>query len=62
MEGSNEFNNQTMQIKEYIIYINYDTEVNQVREKGRNPSLQTKISRVSRKYDEEKIKQILQQL
>jgi hypothetical protein len=32
MEGSNEFNNQTMQIEEYRICINDDIEINQVRE------------------------------
>jgi hypothetical protein len=30
MEGSNEFNNQTMQTKEYIICINDETEIKQI--------------------------------
>ncbi len=33
MEGSNEFNNHTMQTEKYIICINDETEVNQVRKK-----------------------------
>ncbi len=49
-----------MQSKIYIICINDDTKVNQVREERENPSLQIEVSRVSREYDEEKIKQILQ--
>jgi hypothetical protein len=40
MEGSNEFNNQTMQIEKYIICINDEIEVNQVKEERENPSLQ----------------------
>jgi hypothetical protein len=32
MEGSNEFNNQIMQTEKYIIFINDETEVNQIRE------------------------------
>jgi catalase (peroxidase I) len=55
-------NNQTIQTKEYIICINDETEINQIREESENPSLQTKISRVTRKFDEKKIKQNLQQL
>jgi hypothetical protein len=39
MEGSNEFNNHTMQTKEYVICINDETEVNQLREERKNPSL-----------------------
>jgi hypothetical protein len=58
MEGSNEFNNQTMQIEKYIICINDEIKINQVRERE-NPSLQTEGSRVSRKFNEEKIKQIV---
>jgi hypothetical protein len=54
MEGSNEFYNQTLQIEKYIICINEETEVNQIREKSENPSLQTKVNRVSRKSNEEK--------
>jgi hypothetical protein len=46
MEGSNEFNNQTMQTKIYIICINDEIEVNQVREEKEYPSLQTKVCRV----------------
>ncbi len=60
MERSNEFNNQTMQIEKYIICMNYEIEVNQVREERENPSLQTKVSRMSRKCDEKKTKQTLQ--
>ncbi len=48
-----------MQTKEYMICINDDTKANQVREESKNPSLQIKVSRVSREYNEEKIKQIL---
>jgi hypothetical protein len=62
MERSNEFNNQTMQTEKYIICINDETEVNQIKEERNNPSLQTKVSRVLRKFDEEKTKKILQQL
>jgi len=51
-----------MQTKEHIIYINDEIEVNQVREERKNPSLQTKISKMSGASDQEKIKQILQQL
>jgi hypothetical protein len=32
MEGSNEFNNQTMQTEKYIIYINDEPEVNHIKE------------------------------
>jgi hypothetical protein len=39
MERSNDFNNQIMQTEEYIICINDETQVNQVREKRENPSL-----------------------
>jgi hypothetical protein len=62
MERSNEFNNQTMQIEIYIICINDETELNQVREERENLNLQIEVSRVSRVYNEKKIKQILQQL
>jgi hypothetical protein len=48
MEGPNEFNNQTMQIEEYIICINDETKINQVRERE-NPSLQTEGNRVSKR-------------
>ncbi len=51
-----------MQTKEYIIYINDEIEVNQVHEERENPSLQIKVSRISWISNEEKIKQILQQL
>jgi hypothetical protein len=60
MEGSNEFNNQTMQIEEYIICINDEIKVNQEREERKNSSLQTKVSRVLKVSYEKKIKQILQ--
>jgi hypothetical protein len=46
MEGSNEFNNQIMQTEKYIIFINDEIEVNQIREERKNPSLQTKVRRV----------------
>jgi hypothetical protein len=55
MERSNEFNNQTMQIEKYIICINDEIEVNQVREEIKNPSLQIEVSRVSREFDEKKL-------
>jgi hypothetical protein len=45
-----------MQIEIYIICINDEIEINQVREERENPSLQTKVSRVSREFDEKKIK------
>jgi hypothetical protein len=47
MERSNEFNNQTMQTEEYIIRINDEIEVYQVREERENSNLQIEISRVS---------------
>ncbi len=47
-EGSNEFNNQTMQSEEYIICINDEIKINQVREKSENPSLQIEISSVKK--------------
>jgi hypothetical protein len=56
MEVSNEFNNQTMQIEKHIICINGEIEVNQVMEERENLSLHIKVSRVSRKFDEHKIK------
>jgi len=62
MERSNDFNNYTMQIEEYIICINDEIKVNQVREKRENPSLQSEVKRVSQEFDEKKTKQILQQL
>jgi hypothetical protein len=46
MEGSNEFINQTMQIEKYIICINDETKISQVKEDNENPSLQTKVSKV----------------
>jgi hypothetical protein len=65
MERSNEYNNQTLQNEEPIIRINDETKVDQIMEERENPSLQTKISKVSRvceKTDEEKTKHILEQL
>ncbi len=56
MEGWNEFNNQTMQIEEYIICINDVTTIDQVREESENPSLQIEVSRMLRESDEKKIK------
>jgi hypothetical protein len=49
-----------MQIEIYIICINDEIEVNQVKEERENPSLQIEASRVSREFDEKKIKQSLQ--
>jgi len=60
MERSNEFNNQTMQTEEYIIRINDEIEVYQVREERENLNLQIEISRVSVVSNKKKIKQILQ--
>jgi hypothetical protein len=51
MKGSN---NQI--IEEYIICINDETEINQIREESENPSLQTKVSRVLGESNEKKIK------
>jgi len=51
-----------MQIEKYIICINDETELNEVREERENLNLQIEVSRVSRVYNEKKIKQILQQL
>jgi hypothetical protein len=48
-----------MQIEEYIICINDEIKINQVRERE-NPSLQTEGNRMSKKSNEKKIKQILQ--
>jgi hypothetical protein len=48
MERSTDFNNQMMQIEKYIICINDEIKVNQVREEKENPSLQTKVSSVKR--------------
>jgi hypothetical protein len=59
MEMSHEFNNQTIQIEKYIMCINYEIEVNQVKEERVNPSLQTKVSRVSKEFDVKKTKHIL---
>jgi len=42
--------------------MNDETEVNQIKEERENPSLQTEGSKVSKKIDEKKTKQILQQL
>ncbi len=47
-----------MQIEKYIIWINDEIEVNQVGEESENPSLQTKVSRVSRKFDERKLNKV----
>jgi hypothetical protein len=62
MEESNEYKNPTMQNGKHIICINDEIEVYQVMEEGENPSLQTKVSIVSRECDEEKSKHILQKL
>jgi hypothetical protein len=65
MERSNEYDNQTMQNEEPIIWINDETKVDQITEERENPSLQTKISRISRvceETNEEKTKHILKQL
>ncbi len=43
-----------MQIEEYIICINDEIKVNQVNEERENPSLQTKVSRVLREFNEKK--------
>jgi hypothetical protein len=51
-----------MQTEEYMICINDEIKVNQIREEKENPSLQTKGSRVSRESYEKKTKWILQQL
>jgi hypothetical protein len=42
MKGSSELNNQTMQIEEYIICINDDIDVNQIREERENSSCKLK--------------------
>ncbi len=57
---SNEYNNQTMQNEKHIICINDETEVDQVMEEKENPSLQTKVGRVSRECDKKKTIHILQ--
>jgi hypothetical protein len=65
MERSNEYDNQTMQNEEPIIWINDETKVDQIMEERENPSLQTKISRISRvceETNEQKTKHILKQL
>jgi hypothetical protein len=65
MERSNEYDNQTMQNEKLIIRINDETKINQIMEERENPSLHTKISKVSRvreEIDEEKTKHILEQL
>jgi hypothetical protein len=48
MKGSNEFNNQTMQSEEYIICINDEIKVNQVREESEISNLQIEISSVKK--------------
>jgi HD superfamily phosphohydrolase YqeK len=48
MEGSNEYDNQTIQNEEPIIYISDKIEVDQIMEEKKNPSLQIEISRVSK--------------
>jgi hypothetical protein len=40
----------------YIICINDEIEVNQILEEKKNPSLQTKVNKVSRKSNENKTK------
>jgi hypothetical protein len=57
---SNEYNNQTMQNEKHIICINDEIEVDQVMEEKENPSLQTKVSRVSKECDKKKTIHILQ--
>jgi len=52
MERSNEYDNQTMQNEEPIIRINDETKVDQIMEERENPSLQTKISRISKVCEE----------
>ncbi len=49
-----------MQTEEYIIRINDEIEVYQVREERENLNLQIEISRVSVVSNKKKIKQILQ--
>ncbi len=51
-----------MQTEKYIICINDETKVNQVKEEKENPSLQIKVGRVSGEFDEKKTKHILQHL
>jgi hypothetical protein len=41
---------------------NYETKVNQVKEEKENPSLQIKVGRMLREFDEKKTKHILQHL
>jgi hypothetical protein len=60
MERLIDFNNQILQTKKYIICINDETKVNQVKEERENPTLQIEVSKVSSEFDEKKIKQILQ--
>jgi hypothetical protein len=65
MERSNEYDNQTMQNEKSIIQINDETKADQIMEEWENPSLQTKIIRISRvceKTNEENTKHILEQL
>jgi hypothetical protein len=65
MERSNEYDNQTMQNEKPIIQINDETKADQIMEEWENPSLQTKIIRISRvceKTNEENTKHILEQL
>jgi hypothetical protein len=45
MERLSEYDNQTMQNEELVIFIN-ETEVDQVMEERKNPSLQIEISKV----------------
>jgi REP element-mobilizing transposase RayT len=56
MEASNEFNNQTLQTEEYIVCINDEIKINQVREESENPSLQIEVSKVLGEFNEEKTK------
>jgi hypothetical protein len=50
MEGSNEYDNQTIQNEKLTIYISDETEVDQIMEERENSSLQTEISRVSKVF------------
>ncbi len=64
MERWNEYDNQTMQNEKLEIFIN-ETEVDQIMEERKNPSLQIEISKVlglKQEINENKTKCILEQL
>ncbi len=64
MERWNEYDNQTMQNEKPVIFIN-ETEVDQIMEERKNPSLQIEISKVlgvKQETNENKTKCILEQL